>query len=87
MYLTPHTKEMLLLTLRRLQYVPDTIPDSDRLKEMLHLIDAGGFSIDTKLPQFTCVCEIHTGGCLGFDCPDVNDDCDSNLKEMQEAEK
>lgn len=86
MYLTKHTKEMLLLTLRRLQYVPNTIPDKDRLAEMLHLIDAGGFRIETKLPQFLCVCEIHTGGCLGLDCPDINDDCDVNLKEMTQCE-
>jgi len=48
MKMTKDTKEMLLLTLNRIQFISKTISDESRLQEFLHLIDAGGFVIEEK---------------------------------------
>lgn len=51
MKMTKYNKEMLLLTLTRIQYIPKTLSDESRLQEFLHLIDAGGFVIEEKNPE------------------------------------
>lgn len=48
MKMTKDNKEMLLLTLTRIQYISRTLSDESRLQEFLHVIDAGGFVIEEK---------------------------------------
>lgn len=49
MKMTKDTKEMLLLTLNRIQFIGRTLSDESRLQEFLYLIDAGGFVIEDKI--------------------------------------
>jgi hypothetical protein len=48
MKMTKDNREMLLLTLTRIQFIGRALSDESRLQEFLHLIDAGGFVIEEK---------------------------------------